>query len=476
MNQHPSMDQLLLDRLNEVIDNNLQNEQFSVTELANESGLSKSQLNRRLQTITNQSASQFIREYRLKRAMELLQSKAATPTEVAYKVGFGSPSYFSTCFKEFYGYSPGEVSFRKVHENTPKYNSSKRFVWIPAIVLIFIALSYVSYQFLSKTSIRQPGSRSEAEKSIAIVPFKTITKDSSSLDIAEGVREAILNNLQIIGELLILPSSSTEKYRDTDKASLEIAKELGVNYIVEGSAQKYGNEFRITIRLIDGLKGHQIWSNSYDHAWGNIFKTYSEISISVATNMQTIISPEERQRIDKTLNTNPVAYELMLKARYEKQLHAITRNKNHFNNSINLLDSAIKIDPNYADAFAEKSTYYFHAGNLDSMVFYFEKALEIDPNNPKANDRKARFYQIFDNPDIAIKHFVKALEYSPNSINTNIFLGQVYCQQKNDIRRGYPYLMKAMDLIGEKSISLSDIAGTLYGLGEYKKATMYYKR
>lgn len=109
MEKHETFDQKLLKKLVSIINTNLQNEQFGISELAQESGLSKSQLNRRLKSITGKSPSQFIREYRLKKAFELLKNDKATAAEVAYQVGFGSPSYFSTCFSDFYGYPPSVV-------------------------------------------------------------------------------------------------------------------------------------------------------------------------------------------------------------------------------------------------------------------------------------------------------------------------------------------------------------------------------
>ena len=102
------MDQLFLDRVLETIEDNLANENFGVEELAHEIGLSRSQLHRKLIALTGQSPGQMIKESRLKKAMEMLQNRVATASEISYKVGFGSPSYFNTCFNEYFGYPPGK--------------------------------------------------------------------------------------------------------------------------------------------------------------------------------------------------------------------------------------------------------------------------------------------------------------------------------------------------------------------------------
>ena len=98
---------------------NLENEKFGVVELAAEIGLSRSQLHRRLQELRGKSTSRFIREYRLEMAMEMLKKNVATASEIAYRVGFSSPTYFNTSFHNYYGYPPGEVKF-KSPESPPK--------------------------------------------------------------------------------------------------------------------------------------------------------------------------------------------------------------------------------------------------------------------------------------------------------------------------------------------------------------------
>lgn len=103
-----SVDELFLDRLMKVVEANYENEAFSVDQLGKEIGMSRSQLHRKLHALTNESSSQFIRSFRLQRALDLLKKNNASVSEVAYKVGFSSPNYFSTCFTEFYGFAPSE--------------------------------------------------------------------------------------------------------------------------------------------------------------------------------------------------------------------------------------------------------------------------------------------------------------------------------------------------------------------------------
>ena len=109
MTEHLSRDQILIRKLTEIILANLENENFGVKELANESGISQYRLNRRLRSISNKTISQFINETRLRKALEMLQNEELTAAEVSYKVGFSSPAYFTKCFHEFFGYPPGKI-------------------------------------------------------------------------------------------------------------------------------------------------------------------------------------------------------------------------------------------------------------------------------------------------------------------------------------------------------------------------------
>ncbi len=113
MNSELSMDQALIEKLTKILEVNLEREHFGVKEFTKEAGLSRSQLHRKLLSITGKSTSRFIRDYRLEKAMEMLQNNSATASEIAYRVGFNSPTYFNTCFHDYYGFPPGEVKFRE---------------------------------------------------------------------------------------------------------------------------------------------------------------------------------------------------------------------------------------------------------------------------------------------------------------------------------------------------------------------------
>ncbi len=244
MNEEASMDQLFLEKVHEAIENNFSKENFGVDELAHEIGISRSQLHRRLKLLTGQSASQMIREFRLKKAFELLQHKAGTASDISYKVGFGSPSYFNTCFNEYFGYPPGKVKRIRSSGSTKKYSISRKFIFISLATLMVVASAFIIYL---ETRIN--------DKSIAVLPFKSLSDDPEKQYLADGVMDAILLHLSKIEDLRVIDRTSVEQYREPDRKANTICKELDVAYLLEGSFQKYGDQARLIVQLIQARKG-----------------------------------------------------------------------------------------------------------------------------------------------------------------------------------------------------------------------------
>src|SRR5687767_12780063 len=209
---------IFLEKLKKEVDENLTNDQYSVEELAKNIGMSRSQLHRKLSTATGQSVSQFIREYRLQRGMELLKKGDLTATEVADRIGFGSPTYFNKCFNEYYGFPPGEVK-NKVVENpaminavaTDQFNSAsnpplitakRKFLLLKIVAavtgLLIVGAIYFTYPELIGVGFLAKALREEdrtevyptlSDNSIAILPFKNLSEDQRNEYFSEGVIE-----------------------------------------------------------------------------------------------------------------------------------------------------------------------------------------------------------------------------------------------------------------------------------------------
>jgi TolB-like protein/AraC-like DNA-binding protein len=404
------MSELFLEKLKNEIDQNLTNDQFSVEDLARNIGMSRSQLHRKLISTTGKSVSQFIREYRLQLGMELLKEGELTAAEVAHRIGFGSPTYFNKCFNEFYGFPPGEakskigepVSAPTINEpevlNLPPRKRSN--VLIPILSGFVLLLMVLSYFYFQNQNSEAGNNR---DKSIAILPFKNLSEDHRNEYFSEGVIEAIRTGLSQVNELRVISRTSVEQYRKTTLSAREIASELNVSTLLEGSIQRDNNKVRIEVRLVDGPTETQLWAKTYDHEMKDVFAIQSEIAQQVANELNAKLSPSEKIKLSSSDTDNPQAYDLFLNATYEYRTY--TNRGAH--NAINLLTQAIALDSNYAKAYALLANSYVALSSifgaelsalegLEKGKPFFDKALELDPDLDMAHMLKGFFYLYHD--------------------------------------------------------------------------------
>jgi len=152
----------------------------------------------------------------------------------------------------------------------------------------------------------------ELEKSIAVLPFKSLSDDPEKQYLADGMMDAILLHLSKIKDLRVMSRTSVEQYRKTDKTATVICQELNVTYLLEGSFQKYGDNAKLITQLIKpGKEGH-VWANEYNRDWKDIFSVQSEVAKTIASELHAVITPEEKQIIEKTPTTNLKAYDYYL--------------------------------------------------------------------------------------------------------------------------------------------------------------------
>ncbi|WP_372751493.1 helix-turn-helix domain-containing protein [Labilibaculum sp.] len=392
MTEEKSMDEVFLKRLHLIVEKNLKNEQFGVQKLAEEMGMSRSQIHRKLQKLTHQSISRFIRKIRLKKAMLLLQKNVATVSEISYEVGFRSPTYFNKCFHEFYGFPPGEVkkrgfesSLEEKQSKTVKTSivSNKRTLLLFSAILILFGFSYF---FLSQMSDSASWFRkAELEKSIAILPFKNLSADQSNVYFTDGIMEDILNRLSLVNDLKVISRASSNYYRESTKTLAEIGKELGVSYLVTGSIQKSDENVRIFVKLIVAKEDNLIWSGKYDANFKNLFTLQSDLAKQIASELKTVLSPKEIQQIEIKPPKNQEAYHNYLKGRFFWN----KRTEIDVEKSLNYFERSIEQDSTYALAYAGVADAYLvlawwkwypkEDGYAKSKEFAL-KALALDPS------------------------------------------------------------------------------------------------
>ena len=303
MTRSAAGDRELIKRLTEIVHANLGNEQFGVEAFAGKAGLSRSYLHRRLNAIGHKSISNFIRTVRLERALSLLQEGESPVSEIAYRVGFGSPTYFNHCFHEHFGFPPGEVKKRgliiteqvsgpdnlNVHAGQPRHKAShKKLIIISSGVLALVLISFLFRGVLISEIHSEKGST--AEKSILVLPFKNFTGNPANQYFADGMTEEILNSLFQISDLRVISRTTSDHFRETDLTASGIAGEVNARHVLEGSIRQEGDKMRISIQLIDAYRDLHIWSGNFDRELKNILGTQGEIAMQVAKILDGVIN------------------------------------------------------------------------------------------------------------------------------------------------------------------------------------------
>lgn len=426
MSKKLSMDDALIQKLKEILEANLSNENFGVSELATEAGISRSQLHRRLKDSIGKSSSQFIREYRLDRAMEMLKQNSETASEISYKVGFSSPTYFSTTFKNFYGYSPGEVKFQTAIAPPKKTFSKKLAGIIPIIILIGLIVFNEVYN-----NNLDP---SEIEKTIAVLPFSNESDNEENLYFCNGIMTGIQVQLTKIPDIKVVSRSAVEKYLKNPASYNLITEELGVNYIIEGHVQRLGDRAIIYAELID-INNNVLWSEVYDKNVSEIFEVQLTIIQSVTNELKVNISPELNKQLITSPTTDKLAYHYYLRGEeafgkgFFRQVHKTDVWMGYMNEAKRSYKLAIERDSLFAEAYAglSASIYVTNKHNtsdtldIEEVFMYADKSVELNPELLRGYRLRGNYYAATGQRSKAKKEFDRVMELNPNDINTAFY-------------------------------------------------------
>ena len=618
-----------INQVNTLVLENISNEQFGVSELAELMNTSRSNLLRKIKKHTQLSASQFIRQVRLQKGMELVKEGKLTISEISYEVGFGSTSYFIKCFREHYGYPPGEVNnldksdgespelqrqlvaimftdikgytalmqedekkaiayrnlHRKIFDSTTEkfggrtlqyygdgtlsiftsaiaavqcgiemqlafrkeklkipmrvgihsgdiivtdqdiigdavniaarieslatvgsvyisekvhdeiknqadlftnsmgvhtlknvtkpmkvYNvfnhelgyierpttkvvdgakdrSFAKWIIIALPIIFVVIFAYSSDFFKIKSAIVSKAEN--VDKSIAVLPFKNESSDSLNLYFVNGLMESALNKLQKIGDLRVISRTSVEKYRNSNKGIPEIAEELNVNYLVEGSGQRVGDQVLLNIQLIEASSDQPIWVEQYNREVKDVFAIQNEVAKEIATAIKVIVTPDELVQIEKKPTENLLAYDYYLQALDPFS----SRTREGLQQAIGLFEKAIEEDPQFSLAYANIAISYYllemsqiEKQYTDKINIYADKALLYDSKSAESLIAKAFYYIQTEEYQLALPHYNKALEYNPNSSLAVQMLADFYFRLSPNTDKYLEYSLKGVQL------------------------------
>ena len=268
---------------------------------------------------------------------------------------------------------------------------------------------------------------------IAVLPFANISPDPKDEYFADGITEELISTLSKIRGLKVISRTSVLRYKQTNKSLSEIANELNVGAVLEGSVRKAADDLRITAQLIDVDNDEHLWSQDYDRKFENVFSLQKEIAQKVADSLRITILSNESKELGKRPTKNLEAYILYLKSRSYRRSHRGTLDS--LKKRIDYCEQAIQKDPNYARAYAEIATCYSFIGNYELLpsneVFpkaekFAEKAIQLDPSIPESHLALGHVL-LWDKWDFrgAEIEVRRALELSPNLVDGHLDLANV---------------------------------------------------
>jgi len=361
---------------------------------------------------------------------------------------------YEVTLKENSAYQPETFQdLKKPGKSLPAKN--KKFVFgVTAILILGALLTY--FLFFAPKRETASARTIAAEKSIAVLPFKNMSEEKENQHFADGMMDEILNKLSKIKEFRVVSRTSVEQYRDTKKSVGQIAKELGVFYILEGSAQRQGDEIRVIAQLIQADADEHLWSNNYTKPYEEVFALQTEIANSIATELQAKLSPQENELIHKAATTNLEAYDFYLRGREYINKYRSNSDERDLVNARTLFQKALQVDPKFALAWAGLGLEYnernWNAAEflkedyLDSVLFYCNKALSLDANLSDAYWIRGRYYQNRAKYDNAIADEEKAISIDPNNSVAYWDLGRIY-HLKKDFLQSISNYKKSNNLI-----------------------------
>src|SRR5206468_1113841 len=238
------------------------------------------------------------------------------------------------------------------------------------------------------------------QKSIAVLPFENLSKDEENAFFAGGVQDEILNDLAKVADLKVISRTSVMKYKSGLERNLrEIAKTLGVSHVVEGSVQRAGERVRVNAQLIDARTDSQLWAESYDRDFADIFAIQSEIAERIVNQLRAKLSPEEKAAIAERPTADPMAYAYYTKAKEMDMLTNWEGDEKNLNQKVELLEKATQRDPNFALAYCELAKTQVDLTNvteddkhLELAKNAVETAVRLRPDLGEAHLELARYY------------------------------------------------------------------------------------
>ena len=319
----------------------------------------------------------------------------------------------------------------KREEDVSRRISRKTGRKITALIVVFAAAAaglmvfrfLRSQQVIGKQTLTQLATTIES-KSIAVLPFENLSEEKANAYFADGIQDEILTRLSKIADLKVISRTSTQRYKSAPENLPEIARQLGVAHILEGSVQKQGDAVHVTVQLIKAATDSHVWADSFDRKLTDIFSVESEVAKAIADQLQVHLTGREKQVIAAKPTDNPEAYDAYLRGlAYTLKTQNTPAN---YLGAQKYFREAVRLDPKFALAWALLSyvdARGYHTTNLQPTVALreearqaFETALALDLNLGEAWVAKGYYhYGCVNDFETAVRCYEQARKFLPNS-------------------------------------------------------------
>jgi TolB-like protein len=318
------------------------------------------------------------------------------------------------------------------------------------------------------------------DKSIAVLPFDNMSDDKDNQFFTDGIQEDILTNLALVHEIRVVSRTSVAQYRDTKKPIGQIASELGVTYILEGSVRRSGNKVRVTGQLIHASLDEHVWAKAYDRDLTDIFAIQSELAQAIASELKAALSPEEKAMLDRRPTENTAAYDLYLRARTLDD-----GKSDQADQKIALLQNAVDLDPSFARAWGELAhtyaygAFHFHEGTDELAAkakAAIDRAVQLAPDDPDVIGKVGDYYYYAHRDYVrANEQYQRLAEQRPNDAVVFSSLGLIQRRQGR-WAESLVNLRRAVDLDVANAAYLKNLIASLDAARRYEESSSGWRR
>ena len=293
------------------------------------------------------------------------------------------------------------------------------------------------------SSARQQGER----PSVAVLPFINMSGDPEQEYFSDGITEDIITDLSKVSGLFVVARNTVFTYKGKTVEVQQVAKHLGVNFILEGSVRKAGTRVRVTGQLIHGKDGGHVWADRYDRDLTDIFAIQDEITHAIVEQLKVKLLPQEKKSIGQTPTDNVEAYTYYLRGRQFMQRHS----KSNYQLARRMFAKAVELDPLYARAYAGIADcdsflflhYHLEAG-IDSILATSAKALALDNRLAEAHASRGLALSLGQRHEEAIAEFEEAIALDPNSFEAHYFYARA-CVTQGKLERAATLFERAAE-------------------------------